>query len=87
MPVQDRFNQYVGSMPFKYVTLICLDYPSEVFEIASDTSIVLRNTFRKLKGFFRQTIIGQNSLSYIDSSLWNKASPRISEKKLQRKRF
>ena len=67
LAVRYRFNQCVNSLSVGlalFVNSVCPDYQNEIFEIAPDTSIILRNNFRKLKKPFCNTTTGQNSLKH-----------------------
>ena len=71
-PMTYRFKQFVNSIVFKYFNEQCLNYLSEVFNVATESNIQLRGSFQKLKCPFRKTNNGQFPLSYIGPTFWNK---------------
>ena len=72
LPVEDRFNQSINSIVFKYFTKQCPSYLIEVFELASPNNLRTRNRYLELICPFRKTNMVQNALSFIGLSLWNK---------------
>ena len=72
LPVKDRFNQSINSIVFKYFTKQCPSYLNEVFELACPNNLRKRNSYLKLICPFRRTHMGQNALSFIGPSKWNK---------------
>ena len=72
LPVKDRFNQSINSIVFKYFTKQCPSYLNEVFELACPNNLRTRNSYLKLICPFRRTDMGQNALSFIGPSKWNK---------------
>ena len=72
LPVTYRFKQCVISIVFKYFNGQCPNYLNEVFDIATESNFQLRNSFQKLKCPFRKTNNGQQALSYIGPTSWNK---------------
>ena len=79
LPVKDRFNQSINSIVFKYFTKQCPSYLNEVFKLASPNNLRTRNRYLKLICLFRKTNMGQNALSFIDPSIWNK-TPEVPKK-------
>ena len=79
LPVKDRFNQSINSIVFKYFTKQCPSYLNEVFELASPNNLRTRNRYLKLICPFRKTNMGQNALSFIGRSVWNK-TPEVLKK-------
>ena len=79
LPVKDRFNQSINSIVFKYFTKQCPSYLNEVFELASPNNLRTRNRYLKLICPFRKTNMGQNALSFIGPSIWNK-TPEVLKK-------
>ena len=79
LPVKDRCNQSINSIVFKYFTKQCLSYLNEVFELACPNNLKTRNSYLKLICPFRKTNMGQNALSFIGPSIWNKPQ-RFSKK-------
>ena len=65
LPVDQRVQQSLNVTVFKYVNNSCPYYLKEVFEYASQGRINSRNNYRRLKGPFQKTNVGQKSLSYI----------------------
>ena len=57
---------------FPYFTKQCPSYLSEVFELACANNLRTRNSYLKLIYSFRKTNNGQNALSFIGLSIWNK---------------
>ena len=72
LPISDRINQCVLSITFKFANGIGPNYLNEVFQWAAESNRTLRNDYRKLKHPFRKTTAGQNSLSLLGPSKWNK---------------
>ena len=79
LPVKDRFNQSINSIVFKYFTKQCPSYLNEVFELSSPNNLRTRNRYLKLICLFQKTNMGQNALSFIDPSIWNK-TPEVLKK-------
>ena len=67
-----RFKQCVISIVFKYFNEQCPNYLNEVFDVATESNVQLRNSFQKLKCPFRKTNNGQYALSYIGPAFRNK---------------
>ena len=74
LPISNRINQCVLSTTFKFVNDICPNYLNEVFQWAAESNRTLRNDYRKLKHPFRNTTAGQNLLSFLGPTKWNKLS-------------
>ena len=72
LPVSDRINQCVLWTIFKFVNDIGLNHFKEVFQLATVCNRTFRNDYRELKHPFHKTTSGQNSLSFLGSSKWNK---------------
>ena len=79
LPVKDRFNQSINSIVFKYFTKQCPSYLNEVFELACPNNLRKRNSYLKLVFPFQKTNMGQNALSFIGPSIWNK-TPEVLKK-------
>ena len=77
LPVKERYNQCVNSVSFKYFDNQCQHYLNEVFMKAPESSSSLRNSYQKLQQTFRETNTGQNTLSFIGPTLWNKVPPKL----------
>ena len=72
LPISDRINQCIFSTTFKFVNYMSPNYLNEVFQWAAESSRTLRNDYLKLKHPFRETTAGQNSLSFLVPSKWDK---------------
>ena len=72
LPINDEINQCVLSTTFKFVNDIGPNYLNELLQWAAESNRTLRNNYRKLKHPFRKTTAGQNSLSFLGPSKWNK---------------
>ena len=72
LPISNRINQCILSTTVKFVNDIGLNYLNEVFQWAAESNRTLRNDYLKLKHPFRKTTAGQNSLSFLGPSKWNK---------------
>ena len=64
-----RLNQCINSIVFKYFDQQCSHYFCKMFVKTTESGLSLSS--RKTKQSFRQTSIGQNSLSFIGPSLRN----------------
>ena len=72
LPISDRINQRIFSTTFKFVNDMGPNYLHEVFQWAAESNRTLRNDYLKLKHPFHKTTAGQNSLSFLGPSKWNK---------------
>ena len=72
LPVKDRFNQSINSIVLKYFSRQCPSYLNEIFELACPNNLRTRNSYLKLICPSRKTNMGQNALSFISPSIWNK---------------
>ena len=72
LPISDTINQCILSTTFKFVNDIGPNYLNKVFQWAGESNRTLRNDYLELKHPFRKTIAGQNSLSSLGPSKWNK---------------
>ena len=70
--INDRFEQCLSVSAFKFFKNQCPAYMSDIFEPVSNRRVSTRNAYLKLSQPFRKTTQGQNSLSYIGPSVWNK---------------
>ena len=77
--VKNRFNQSIKSIVFKYFIKQYPSYLNEVFELACSNNLRIRNSYLKLICPFRKSKMGQNALSFIGPSIWNKRQ-RFSKK-------
>ena len=76
---EDRFNQSINSIVFKYFTKQYPSYLNEVFELACPNNLRTRNSYLKLICPFRKINMEQNALSFIGPSIWNK-TPEVLKK-------
>ena len=72
LPLSDRMSQLILSTTIKFINDIGPNYLNEVFQWAAESNRTLRNDYRELKHPFRKTTVGQNSLSFLSPSKWNK---------------
>ena len=72
LPISDRINQCVLLTTFKFFKHIGPNYFNEVFQWATESNRTLRNDYRKLKHPFHKNLAGQNLLSFLSLSKWNK---------------
>ena len=79
LPIKDRFSPSIISIVFKYFTKKCSSYLNEVFELVSPNNLRIRIRYLKLICTFRKTNMGQNALSFIGPSIWNK-TPEVLKK-------
>ena len=69
----DRFEQCIGVSAFKFFNKQCPSYMSDIFSpVTTNSRVSTRRSYLKLSQPFRKTTQGQNSLSYIGPSVWNK---------------
>ena len=59
LPVEKRFNQCINSNVFKCFDIQRPHYLNEVFVKVPESSLLLRNSFHKLKQPFRESDTGQ----------------------------
>ena len=71
LPVYKRVHQCINAITFKFVSNACPHYLNEVYDYAPKCRIESISNFAKLRVPFCKTNMGQKSLSYIGSSLWN----------------
>ena len=77
LPIEERYNQCINSVIFKYFDNQCPHYLNEVFMKAPEYSSLLRNSYQKLQQPFRKTNTGQNALSFTGTALWDKVPEEI----------
>ena len=77
--VTGRFNQCVSASVFKHFNNISPTFMAEIFNPISRNNIGARNSFLKLTQPSRRTKQGQNCLSFIGPSIWNKLPERIKD--------
>ena len=75
--INDRFEQCLAVSAYKYFNNKCPAYMAEIFLPAGSSRASTRNSYKKLSQPFRKTTQGQNSLSYIGPSAWNKLPESI----------
>ena len=73
----DRFEQCAAVSAFKFFNNKSPDYMTDIFLPVDNYRASTRNSYKKLTLPFRKTTQGQNSLSYIGPSVWNKLSENI----------
>ena len=73
----DRFEQCITVSTFKYFNNQSPAYMADIFLPAGSSRASTRNSYQKLSQPFRKTTQGQNSLSYIGPSAWNKLPEHI----------
>ena len=77
--VTDRFEQCASTSVFKYFHNNSPSYMAEIYNPASRINIGTRNSFLKLKQPSRRTKQGQNCLSFIGPSTWNRLPTNIKD--------
>ena len=73
------FDQCVSSSVFKFFHKKSPTYMAEIYTPVTNNGIGTRNRFLKLKQPSRRTKQGQNCLSYVGPSIWNKLPDKIKE--------
>ncbi len=68
--VSDRVHQCISASTFNFFNNKCPLYMTDIFNPAGEKSTRTRNSFQKLAQPFRKTNNGQNSLSFIGTSVW-----------------
>ena len=79
--VNERFDQCVSSSVFKFFNNKSPTYMAEIYIPVTNNGIATRNRFLKLKQPSRRTRQGQNCLSFVGPSIWNKLPEKIKESK------
>ena len=81
-----KIRHYVPTFLLKtlYYTIFhshnqCPHYLNDVFMKAPESSSSLRNSYQKLQQPFHKTNTGQNALSFIGPTLWNKVPKKSKE--------
>ena len=72
LPISNRINQCILLTTFKFVNDIGRNYLNEVFQWAAESNRTHKSDYHKLKHLFRKTTAGQNLLSFLEPSKWNK---------------
>ena len=75
--VNDRFEQCCCSHVFKFINKKSPSYMNDIFQKADTMRNNTRSSFLRLKQPFRKTNQGQNCLSYVGPSIWNKLSEKV----------
>ena len=75
--INDRFEQCVSVASFNFFKNQCPSYMSDIFKPVTNRRGSTRNSYLKLSQPFMKTNQGQNSLSYIGPSVWNKLPEKI----------
>ena len=71
--INDRFEQCISSLTFKYFNYLTRLYMNDVFKLAGQDTTASTSLF-KLSQPLRETNHGQKCLSYVAPSIWNKLS-------------
>ena len=79
--VNDRVDQCASVQAFKFFNSTIPLYMNDVFSPAESSNINTRNSFQRLKQPFRKTNVGQNCLSYMGPSVWNKLPRKVKNTK------
>ena len=66
----------------QFVQNKCPAYMNEVFRLAENITINMRNNYLKLSHPFQKTSTAQNGLSYIGPAIWNRIPEILKKKKL-----
>ena len=69
LPINDRFEQCISSMTFKYFNNLNALYMNDVFKPAGQNITTTRTSFRKQ---LQKINYGQKSISYVAPRIWNK---------------
>ena len=79
--VNDRFEQSLAVLAFKFFNKQFPSYMSGIFVPSDNGSASTRNSYKKLRQPFRKTTQGQNTISYIGPSTWNKLPGKAKQSK------
>ena len=72
LPINDRFEQCISSMTFKYFNFLSSLYMNDVFKLADQNTATTRASFFKSSQTLRETNHRKKSRSYVAPSIWNK---------------
>ena len=72
--INDRFEQCISSLTFKYFNYLTRLYMNDVFKLAGQNTTSTSTSLFKLSQPLRETNHGQKCLSYVAPSIWNKLS-------------
>ena len=75
--INDRFEQCMSTSVFKFFKNECPLCMTDVFRSAGKDGVNTRRSFQKLPQPFRRTCQGQNSVSYIGPSVWNRLPAKL----------
>ena len=81
LSVSDRFKQCVSSSVYKFFHERSPTYMAEIYTPQTNRRMSTRNSFKKLSQPSRRTKQGQNCLSFIGPSIWNKLPESIKDSK------
>ena len=79
--VEDRVGQCASVQAFKFFNNTTPLYMDDIFGPAELSNLSTRNSFQRLKQPFRKTNQGQNCLSYMSPSVWNKLPQKVKNTK------
>ena len=74
LPVQNRYEQCVAVSAFKFCKGLGPAYMSDIYSLVVNPRSTRRSEYR-IKHPFRATNMGQNGISYIGLTVWNKLPP------------
>ena len=77
LPVDFRFKQCLLTNAFKFFNDKCPLYMKDVFDKSCINQAVRRNSNKKLSQPLRKTNIGQNCISFMTPTVWNKMPPDL----------
>ena len=72
LPINDRFEQCISSMTFKYFNYLTPFYMNDVFKLDGQKTTATRTSLFILSQPLQKTNHGQKSISYVAPSIWNK---------------
>ena len=72
LTINDRFEQCISSITFKYFNYLSPLYMYDVFKLAGQNTTATRTSLFKLNQPLRKTNHRQKSLSFVAPSIWNK---------------
>ena len=71
LPVNCKFRQCFAANAFKFFDNRCSLYMADVFDKSYTSQGPIRNSTKKLSQPLTRTTYGQNSISFLVSSVWN----------------
>ena len=72
LPINNRFEQCISSMTFKFFNYLSPLYMNDVFKLADKNTTATRTSLFKFSQPWRKTNCRQKILSYVAPSIWNK---------------